>query len=112
MFLGKYRELIDNERMRCRKSQRTDGGDLLVIVRLELGPQCEVSRPLSLVCLEFSLAQVSDWCRAEVRDFVWPDHAPSLQSSHSRPRIALVSTMRIMVRMADIVLLARATRSS
>ena len=42
MLWGKNRELIDDQRMRGRESQRTDGGDLLVVVRLELGPQCKV----------------------------------------------------------------------
>ena len=43
MLWGKYWELIDNERMRCRESQRTDGGDLLIVVALEFDSQCEVS---------------------------------------------------------------------
>ena len=51
MFWGKYRELIDDERMRCRESQRTDGSDLRVVVGLELGSQCEVGRFFCLLLL-------------------------------------------------------------
>ena len=51
MFWGNYWELIDDERMRCRQSQRTDGGDLRVVVALELGSQRELRRPLSLISL-------------------------------------------------------------
>ena len=42
MLWGKYWELVHDQWMRCRESQRTDGGDLRVVVSLELGPQCKV----------------------------------------------------------------------
>ena len=42
MFWGNYWELVHDQRMRCRQSQRTDGGDLLVVVGLESGSQSEV----------------------------------------------------------------------
>ena len=42
MFWGKDWELIDDQRMRCRESQRTDGSDLRVVVALEFDSQCEV----------------------------------------------------------------------
>jgi hypothetical protein len=75
MLWGKYWKLIDDERMRCRESQCADGGDLLVVVSLQLGSQCKFCRPLSLVCLQSSLLVIADWCRAQIRDLVWTDHA-------------------------------------
>ena len=42
MLWGKNREFIDDQRMRCRESQRTNGGDLCVVVGLESGSQSEV----------------------------------------------------------------------
>jgi hypothetical protein len=42
MLWGKNRELIDDERMWLWQSESPDGGDLRVVVALELSSQCEV----------------------------------------------------------------------
>jgi hypothetical protein len=39
LFWGKNRELIDDQRMRCRQSHRADGLRLLIVVALELCSQ-------------------------------------------------------------------------
>ena len=39
MLWGKYRELVDDQRTRCRQSQCADGLGLLIVVALELGSQ-------------------------------------------------------------------------
>ena len=112
MLWGKYWELVHDQWMRCRESQRTDGSDLLVVVGLESGSQGEVGRLLLLLFLQLGLLVIADRCRAEVRHLVRTDHAQILHSSHSSPRMAVLMMMRIIVLIAAMVRVARATRSS
>jgi predicted nucleic acid-binding Zn ribbon protein len=97
--------------MRCRQSQRTDGSDLRVVVALEFGSQCKVCRFFCLLLLQLSLLVIADRSRSERGDIVWTDHAQILQRSHRRPRMAVLRMMRIIVLIADMVRVARATRS-
>ena len=111
MLWGKYWELVHDQRMRCRQSQCADGLSLRVVVGLELGSQCKVCRLLLLLSLQLSLAMIVDWCRAERWDIVRTDHEPIFLRSHRSPTIALRRMMRIIVLIADMVRVARATRS-
>ena len=110
MLWGKNRELIDDQRTRCRQPHRADGLDLLIIVALQFGPECKVSGLFFLLSLQPRLPVIADRCRTQRLDLVRTDHT-SLHSSHSRPRIALTRMMRIIVRIAAIVLFARAIKS-
>ena len=110
MLWGKYWELVHDQRTGLWQSHRADGLRLCVVVALELGSQCKVGRLLSLLRLELSLAMIADRSWRELRHFVRTDHI-SLQRSHRSPRMAVLRMMRIIVRMADMVLLARATKS-
>ena len=111
LFWGKYWELVHDQRMWLWQSECADGLSLLIVVALELGSQGEVCRSLSLICLQPSLLVVSDRCRAERWHLVRTDHAHSLQSSHSTPRMVMTRMIRIIVRMHAMVRVARATRS-
>ena len=111
MLWGKYWELIDDQRTGLWQSHRADGLRLCVVVALELGSQCKLGRFFFLLSLQPRLAMIADRSWTELRHFVWSDHEQILQMSHRSPRIALVRMMRIIVRMADMVLLARATKS-
>ena len=65
MFWGKNRELVHDQRTRCRQSQCADGLGLLIVVRLELGSQHKVCCFSRLLLLQFGLPMISDRSRTE-----------------------------------------------
>jgi hypothetical protein len=110
MLWGKYWQFVDDQRTRLWQSKCADGRSLCVVVGLQLYSQSKVSRLFFLLSLQPRLLVIADWSWAQRWHLVLA-HAHSLQRIHSRPRIALVRMMRIIVRMHAIVRLARAIRS-